>query len=39
MATILNSDLTRESTVEYDSRNIQVTLTADQKIVIIVILN
>jgi len=32
MATILNSDLTRESTVEYDSRNIQVTLTAGQKI-------
>lgn len=32
MATILDKDLTRESTVKYDEREIQVTLTADQKI-------
>lgn len=32
MATILDKDLTRESTVKYDDREIQVTLTADQKI-------
>ena len=32
MATILDKDLTRESTVKYDDREIQVTLTEDQKI-------
>ena len=32
MATILDKDLTRESTVKYNDREIQVTLTADQKI-------
>jgi hypothetical protein len=32
MATILDKDLTRESTVKFDDREIQVTLTADQKI-------
>jgi hypothetical protein len=30
--TILNGDLSRESTVKYDDREIQVTLTADQTI-------
>jgi|688.fasta_scaffold1033061_1 hypothetical protein len=32
MATILDKDLTRESTLKYDDREIQVTLTADQQI-------
>lgn len=32
MATILDKDVTRESTVKYDDREIQVTLTADQQI-------
>ncbi len=32
MATILDKDLTRESTVKYNDREIQVTLTEDQKI-------
>lgn len=32
MATILDKDLTRESTVTVDERNILVTLTEDQKI-------
>jgi hypothetical protein len=32
MATILDKDITRESTIKYDNREIQVTLTADQKI-------
>ena len=32
MATILDKDITRESTIKYDEREIQVTLTADQKI-------
>lgn len=32
MATILDKDLTRESTVKYDDREIQVTLTAGQDI-------
>lgn len=32
MATILDKDVTRESTVKYDDREIQVTLTADQMI-------
>lgn len=32
MATILDKDLTRESTVKYNGREIQVTLTEDQKI-------
>lgn len=32
MATILDKDLTRESTVKVTDREIQVTLTADQKI-------
>lgn len=32
MATILDKDVTRESTVKYDDREIQVTLTADQTI-------
>jgi hypothetical protein len=32
MATILDKDLTRESTVKYDNREIQVILTADQQI-------
>jgi hypothetical protein len=33
MATILDKDITRESTVLFDKREIQVTLTTDQKIV------
>jgi hypothetical protein len=32
MATILDKDLTRESTVAFENRLVQVTLTADQKI-------
>ena len=32
MATALSKDVTRESTVEHDSRLINVTLTADQKV-------
>lgn len=32
MATILDKDITRESTVKVDNREIQVTLTADQEI-------
>ena len=32
MATILNGDLTRETTVKVDEREIQLTLTAEQKI-------
>lgn len=32
MATILDKDITRESTVKIDKREVQVTLTADQKI-------
>lgn len=32
MATILESDLTRETKVKFDDREIQVTLTADQQI-------
>jgi hypothetical protein len=32
MATILDKDLLRESTVKYDDREIQITLTADQRI-------
>jgi hypothetical protein len=32
MATILDKDVLRESTVKYDDREIQVTLTADQRI-------
>lgn len=32
MATILDKDLTRESNVKYDNREIQITLTADQNI-------
>ncbi len=32
MATILESDLTRETKVKFDNREIQVTLTADQQI-------
>jgi hypothetical protein len=32
MATILDKEITRESTIKYDNREIQVTLTADQKI-------
>lgn len=32
MATILDKDLTRESTVKHEDREIQVTLTSDQKI-------
>jgi len=32
MATILEKDITRESIIKYDNREIQVTLTADQKI-------
>ena len=32
MATILDKDITRESTVKVDGREIQVTLTADQQI-------
>lgn len=32
MATVLDKDLTRESTVKHDGREIQVTLTSDQKI-------
>ena len=32
MATGLEKDVTRESSVEYDERNIQVTLTKDQKV-------
>lgn len=32
MATILDKDLTRESTIKVNDREIQVTLTADQKI-------
>lgn len=32
MATILDKDLIRESTVKYDNREIQITLTQDQKI-------
>ena len=32
MATILDKDITRESTVKYDNREIQITLTEDQQI-------
>lgn len=32
MATILDKEITRESTVKHDNREIQVTLTTDQKI-------
>jgi hypothetical protein len=32
MATILDKDITRESTVKFNDREIQVTLTADQQI-------
>ena len=33
MATILDKDLTRESTVKITDREIQITITADQKII------
>ena len=32
MATVLDKDVTRESSVKFDEREIQITLTADQKV-------